>query len=147
MAAGTEPMNGTDIILSISEDTGTTFDIIGRATVVNLTTGVEEIDTTTKQSAGNKEIIAGKFSWSMTVEALVTYDAETDTDKPNDLYNLQVAKTKIDVKFGSVNPGEFDHQGSCFITEYSQSAGTEETATYSATFTGTGALTQTVVPV
>ncbi len=46
--ASTSIMNSTDVVIQISEDGGTTYDIIGRATSASLSTSMEVRDITTK---------------------------------------------------------------------------------------------------
>lgn len=145
MAASTDVMNGTDVILQISEDGGTTYDTIGKLTSCSLSVSLDTRDTTSKESSGWAEKLAATRSWSMSGEGLVTYNAETDVDKPNDLFTLLSNRTKIKAKFGSTTTDEFDYEGDCFITAYEQEAGVEENVTYSITLDGTGSLTQATV--
>ena len=53
----TSIMNSTDVVIQISEDSGTSYDIIGRATSASLSVSMEVRDTTTKDSAGGKKIL------------------------------------------------------------------------------------------
>lgn len=48
----TSIMNATDVVIQISEDSGSTYDIIGRCTSASLSVSMETRDTTTKDSAG-----------------------------------------------------------------------------------------------
>ena len=50
--ASTSIMNATDVVIQISEDSGATYDIIGRANSASLSVSMETRDTTTKDSAG-----------------------------------------------------------------------------------------------
>lgn len=145
MAAGTEVMNATDVILQISEDSGTSYDTIGKCTSCSLTVSRDVRDITTKDSSAWRELLTGLKSWSLSGEGLVTYNTETDIDKPNDLYTLLNNGTKIKVKFGTTNAGDYDYTGDCYITSYEQEAGVEDNNTYSFSLEGTGALTQAVV--
>ncbi len=52
----TSIMNSTDVVIQISEDDGSSYDIIGRATSASLSVSMETRDTTTKDSRGGKKI-------------------------------------------------------------------------------------------
>lgn len=138
-------MNATDVVIQISEDDGSTYDIIGRATSASLSVSMETRDVTTKQSAGNAEFLEGLKSFTLSGDGLVVYTIAGDFDTPDNLYNILNNRTKVKVKFGSTTSGEIDYTGDAFLTSYEQEAGVEENTTYSFSFQGTGALTQASV--
>ena len=141
----TSIMNSTDVVIQISEDDGTTYDIIGRATSASLSVSMETRTTTTKDSAGWDENLEGLKSWSLSGDGLVTYSISGDYDTPDDLFTLLANRTKIKVKFGSATSGEIDYTGDAYLTSYEQEAGVEENVTYSFSLTGTSTLTQASV--
>ena len=141
----TSIMNSTDVVIQISEDSGTTYDIIGRATSASLSVSMETRDTTTKDSAGWQENLEGLKSWSLSGDGLVTYSIAGDYDTPDDLFTLLSNRTLVKVKFGSATTGEIDYTGDAYLVSYEQEAGVEENVTYSFSFTGTGTLTQASV--
>jgi len=143
--ASTSIMNSTDVVIQISEDSGTSYDIIGRATSASLSVSMETRDTTTKDSAGWQENLEGLKSWSLSGDGLVTYSIAGDYDTPDDLFTLLNNRTLVKVKFGSATSGEIDYTGDAYLVSYEQEAGVEENVTYSFSFTGTGALTQASV--
>lgn len=143
--ASTSIMNSTDVVIQISEDSGTTYDIIGRATSASLSVSMETRDTTTKDSAGWQENLEGLKSWSLSGDGLVTYSITGDYDTPDDLFTLLSNRTLVNVKFGSATSGEIDYTGDAYLVSYEQEAGVEENVTYSFSFTGTGTLTQASV--
>lgn len=143
--ASTSIMNSTDVVIQISEDSGTTYDIIGRATSASLSVSMETRDTTTKDSAGWQENLEGLKSWSLSGDGLVTYSIAGDYDTPDDLFTLLSNRTLVKVKFGSATSGEIDYTGDAYLVSYEQEAGVEENVTYSFSFTGTGTLTQASV--
>jgi len=143
--AATSIMNSTDVVIQISEDGGTTYDIIGRATSASLSTSMEVRDTTNKDSAGWQENLEGLKSWSLSGDGLVTYSITGDYDTPDDLFTLLSNRTLVKVKFGSATTGEIDYTGDAYLVSYEQEAGVEENVTYSFGFTGTGVLTQASV--
>ena len=138
-------MNSTDVVIQISEDDGTTYDIIGRATSASLSVSMETRDTTNKDSAGWQENLEGLKSWSLSGDGLVTYSISGDYDTPDDLFTLLSSRTLVKVKFGSATTGEIDYTGDAYLVSYEQEAGVEENVTYSFGFTGTGVLTQASV--
>ena len=141
----TSIMNSTDVVIQISEDDGTTYDIIGRATSASLSVSMETRTTTTKDSAGWDENLEGLKSWSLSGDGLVTYSISGDYDTPDDLFTLLSNRTLVKVKFGSATSGEIDYTGDAYLVSYEQEAGVEENVTYSFGFTGTGVLTQASV--
>ena len=143
--AATSIMNSTDVVIQISEDGGTTYDIIGRATSASLSVSMETRDTTNKDSAGWQENLEGLKSWSLSGDGLVTYSISGDYDTPDDLFTMLSNRTLVKVKFGSATSGEIDYTGDAYLVSYEQEAGVEENVTYSFGFTGTGVLTQASV--
>jgi len=138
----TSIMNSTDVVIQISEDDGTSYDIIGRATSASLSVSMETRSTTTKDSAGWDENLEGLKSWSLSGDGLVTYSISGDYDTPDDLFTLLSNRTKVKVKFGSATSGEIDYTGDAYLVSYEQEAGVEENVSFSFGFTGTGVLTQ-----
>ena len=143
--AATSIMNSTDVVIQISEDDGTSYDIIGRATSASLSVSMETCDTTSKDSAGWQENLEGLKAWSLSGDGLVTYSISGDFDTPDDLFTLLSNRTLVKVKFGSATSGEIDYTGDAYLVSYEQEAGVEENVTYSFGFTGTGVLTQASV--
>ena len=143
--AATSIMNSTDVVIQISEDGGTSYDIIGRATSASLSVSMETRDTTNKDSAGWQENLEGLKAWSLSGDGLVTYSISGDYDTPDDLFTLLSNRTLVKVKFGSATSGEIDYTGDAYLVSYEQEAGVEENVTYSFGFTGTGVLTQASV--
>ena len=143
--AATSIMNSTDVVIQISEDGGTTYDIIGRATSASLSVSMETRDVTSKDSAGWQENLEGLKSWSLSGDGLVTYSISGDYETPDDLFTLLSNRTLVKVKFGSATSGEIDYTGDAYLVSYEQEAGVEENVTYSFGFTGTGVLTQASV--
>jgi len=84
--AATSIMNSTDVVIQISEDGGTTYDIIGRATSASLSVSMETRDITSKDSAGWQENLEGLKSWSLSGDGLVTYSISGDYDLLMKLY-------------------------------------------------------------
>ena len=130
--------NGTELGVYI----GGTF--IAAATDCSLSMSMETIEITTKDSAGWRELLGGTKSGSMSVSGLIDYnDTNQDVD---DLFTALSNRTELTLKFAKANPvvGEdYNYSASGFITSLEQSGGTEDTATYSASFELSGVITQT----
>lgn len=122
---------------------------IALATNHTLTLSGETIDENTKDFGlfGNKEI--GKITWEITAEQLYS-DSDYDS-----LFELMVAKTKFNVIFGQTNydnnglgnreywesdQNKTYYSGTVFLSSLTANANTGENATFSATFTGVGAI-------
>ena len=133
-------MNATDVLIQFSTD-GTTYDEVGRMTSASLSISMETRDTSTKDSAGWRELLEGQKSWSLSGDGLVVYSL-TGADGFSDLYGYLNGRTNLYVKFGSVGTGEKVYSGRGFITSLDQEAGVEDNTTFSFSFEGTGALTE-----
>ena len=131
--------NGTELGVYIG---GT---LIAAATDCSLSLNMETIDITTKDSAGFRELLGGVKSGSMSVSGLIDYN-DASNDDVSDLFTALDNRTALTLKFAKATPvvGEdFNYSASGFITSLEQSGGTEDTATYSASFELSGAITQT----
>lgn len=129
--------NGTNLGVYID---GT---IIAAATDCSLSLNMETIDITTKDSAGYRELLAGMRSGSISVSGLIDYQsADKDTV---DLYTAWENRTSLTLKFSSEITSDTSFTASGFLTSLEQSGGTEDTATYSATFELTGQVTDATI--
>ena len=57
MAVNTTPVNGSDIFMQISEDSGSSYDTIMFLTSANMSMNMDVRDISSKQSAGWKEVL------------------------------------------------------------------------------------------
>jgi len=130
--------NGTNLGVYIG---GT---LIAAAQDVSLSLSMETIDITTKDSAGYRELLAGLRSGSMSCNGLIDYVDASNKDV-TDLYAAWEARTELTLKFSSEITGDTSFSASGFLTSLEQSGGTEDTATYSATFELTGQVTDAVI--
>jgi len=143
-------VNGTDLILKVNS-TGGTVEPIAFSTSCSLEFTADEIDTTNKDSNGFKSITLGTRSFSLSTDALYQNEdpSADNTHKYADFFTLLSNRTKIDFEFTVSNASQSDgnqkYTGSCFLTSLSVQGGTEDQATYSASFTGTGAIIQDTV--
>lgn len=131
---------------------------IAFATSHSLSISMETTETTSKDSGGKWVASnAGKISWEMSTENLYSNDGEGVNF--DELFKLMTAQEPIEAVFtleknykskaDEVSVGGWlpsttgTYSGKVIITSLSASAPNEDNATFSATFTGTGALKQT----
>jgi TP901-1 family phage major tail protein len=103
---------------------------------------METIDITTKDSAGFRELLAGVRSGSVSCSGLIDYqDADSNKDI-TDLFDAWNNRTALTLKFSNEITGDASYSATAFITSLEQSGGTEDTATYSASFELSGTVTE-----
>jgi predicted secreted protein len=144
MAASTEPINGTAYIIEISDDDGVTWAGLAHAQDASVTRSMATRDTTSKSSAGWRNLGSGLRQWGMSGSGLVVYDGD-DLLTPSDFKGFLDARTKLKVRFTTANAGDLRETGNAFLTQFDSEAPVEENMTYSFTFEGDGALEDAVV--
>ena len=122
-------------------------EVIAHATSCSLSVSADLPDATTKQSEGWAEEIAGLRSWSLTTDGLATVEPTGTNYVVGDLFSALNGRTKVTVKFTTVNgstpiTGDLYWTGDAFLESLDITADMESPVTYSASFTGTGELTQ-----
>jgi TP901-1 family phage major tail protein len=130
--------NGTDLGVYID---GT---LIAGSTDCSLSMSTEVIDISTKDSSAYRGILPGMRSATVTCSGLVDYTHATLKDVP-DLFDLFDGRTQVTLKFSNEATGDESYTAQAFLTSLEQSAGVEDTATYSATFEITGAITAATI--
>lgn len=140
-------LNGTELKVYSS---GTT-NLVAFAQNCTLTVNQSIREITNKESAGFKESLEGLRDFTIDVDGAYAWtDASGSalTNGADDVLQTNVlaaTRPKIDFIFGDTQvTSDVSYAGSGFITSVSLTGGTEDTATYSITIEGTGALTQTV---
>jgi TP901-1 family phage major tail protein len=134
-------MNGTDVIVAISTDSGTTYTTVGKATSASLQMNMEVRDVTTKDSAGWRELLGGLKSWSLSGEGMVTYNLTSKAGFA-DLFGHMNSRTRLYFRFGSTTSGEKQYKGHGYLTSLSQDGGVEDNNSFSFSIEGDGALTE-----
>ena len=139
-------LNGTDIKVY---DSGTGILVAyAQNGSLNINHSLREI--TSKDSAGWKESLEGLRDWSVDLDGAYAWtDAAGSvlTNGADDLLSSYIlTRAALTIKFGDVAgaTGDTVYSGSVYLTSFSVSAGTEDTATFSLSLEGTGAITQTV---
>lgn len=99
--------------------------------------------TTCKDSGQWEEYLYGQTSWSMSGEALFSYDA---TNGGTAIYDIAAGHTTISVVYQTGVTGDSKWTGTALVTEWKLSSqGQNENVTYSYTFQGTGALVKATI--
>ena len=139
-------LNGTELKVY---STGTN-NLVAFAQNCTLNVNHSPREITNKESAGNKEILEGVRDFSIDVDGAYAWTDSSGTALTNGADDLLQTKLlanrlKVDFIFGdTAATSDVSYAGSGYITSMSFTGGTEDTATYSMTIEGTGALTQTV---
>tara|TARA_R100000655_G_scaffold35833_1_gene69661 strand:- start:38 stop:484 length:447 start_codon:yes stop_codon:yes gene_type:complete len=144
-------INGTDIRVY---DSSTNI-LVAYAQSGTLNFSMSTRDITNKQSGGFKESLEGLREWSIDLDGAYAWTDAAGSAIANGADDLFLkylldagsnTREAFTIRFGDTGGATNDHyyQGSAFLTSVSVAAGTEDTATYSLSFEGTGGLTQTV---
>ena len=139
--------NGTDLILKVSPSAGASALKLMHSQTCSLSINVDTIDISTKDSAGNRDLIAGQKSFSLSADGLMDFAGVAGDTEPDEIFTQMITnRTAVTFAFGFNSPatGEYSYSGSGIVTSMEMSGGTEDAPTYSVSIEGTGALTQTV---
>lgn len=138
--------NGDNLVVTM--DTGTGPEEVAFSTDCKLSIDMSPAKATTKDSNGWEEVIAGNTKWTMDVNGLTDYHPSTGYHGVADLMSTLISKTKVTlyftIKTGAVN-GDQQFWGVAYLTKCEIDAKQGDTVTYTASFTGTGALTQLTI--
>ena len=138
-------LNGTEIKVYSSS----TNNLVAYAQNCTLNVNHSPREITNKESNGNKEILEGLRDLSIDIDGAYAWTDASGTALTNgadDLINSNIlTRTAVSFIFGDTQAtSDVSYSGSGYITSVSLTGGYEDTATYSLTIEGTGALTQTV---
>ncbi len=138
-------LNGTDLKVY---DAGTLIAYATNATI-NINHSTRSISN--KESSGWEESMEGFRNWDVSVDAMYAWlDASGSAISGSTLSELFTAyittRASFTITFGvtSSSTGDTKYTGTVWMTSASLTAPTEDSATYSASFQGSGALTQTI---
>ena len=146
MANLTTALNGTDIKIY---DSSTNI-LVAYAQSGTLNVNHSTRDISNNESAGWSEAMVGARNWEISVDGAYAWTDTSGsalTNGADDMLNTYIiTRTSVVIRFGNVTAttGNIYYEGTAWLTSFSVSAPTEDTATYSLSFTGTGGLTQTV---
>lgn len=136
----TAALAGYKAVLNFSTSTGGAFASTVELRDYTLSPEHAEIDATSHDSSGDREVIAGTGSWSATAESLFVITGSA-VGSANAAFDLLTSRTKIDAEFiptGSSSDGYYE--GQMFVTSWEQSAPNDDALALSLAFVGTGAL-------
>ena len=138
--ATTEGIGGNAYYLEISTDDGTTYDKLGKLTSSTLSTSHEPREITDVYATdGAAEYAAGKQSFTLSGEGNFAFAEASGFLDPNELHDLKLNRTKIDIRLSTATAGDYQFSGKAFVTEFTVNhPNTGETMTYSVSFQGTG---------
>lgn len=139
--ATTGVFNGTSLVVLVGTE------VVAHATSCTLSLSADLPDATTKESGGWADHIAGLRSWSITTDGLATVEPTGTNYVVGDIFSALNGRGTVTVKFTTVNGstpivGDLIWSGSAFVESLDITADMESPVTYSASFTGTGTLTQ-----
>ena len=142
MAQTTGILNGTDLVIFIhnggSAGTVADYTAIGHLTDGSISPSKNTRDISSKSSAGNSEFLPAAFSWTASGSGLYSHDATYGYSQLNTLF---LAGTTVTLMFGDpTDAANIVHKGTAIITSLPLTAPTEDNATFSVEFQGTGAL-------
>ena len=135
----TSAVAGYKALMQTSTASGQNSSTVAELTDYTLTTNHAEIDATSHDSSGTREIIAGVDSW----EGSATLQHVQDETSHQELHDVLTGKTKLDFVFiptGSTGDGTFS--GSGFVTTYEVTAPNEDSLGANVNFAGTQGLTR-----
>lgn len=133
----TAALAGYKAVLSLSTSTGGSVTKIAELRDYTMSVEHAEIDATSHDSSGDREIIAGTGSWNGSAELLTVISDATQKAA----FDLLTARTKVDAEFyptGSSSDGFFS--GEIFFTGFDMSAPNDDALATSISFAGTGVL-------
>ena len=133
--------NGTELILKVSPSDGGAVAKLMHSQNVSLSTNVDTIDITTKDSSGFRELLGGTKSFSLSADGLMDFEAVTGDTDVEELFAQMLDRTAVTFTFALASAAGYTVTGSGFLTSLEISGGTEDAPTYSVSIEGTGALT------
>lgn len=140
-------LNGTSLVLYYGNGASPeVFTAIAYATSGSLSLNMDTRETTNKESGGWRDILESTKSWTMEAEGFYAFDSSNFDFQ--DLFLQFEARTSFKLRFayGSHTPtesGDTYYEGDVYITSLSLDSPLEDSATFSASFEGTGVLTDT----
>ena len=130
-------MNGSQLRVSFADD-GSAPVLVDNLTDLSVSFSTETRDTTTKNNGGYRAILAGLKTLTVTFSAFYAADA---TNGYEELFADMEAGTKLDVTIASHQQSDdaeidddMDIDFEAYCTSLELSAGTEDNASYTATF-------------
>lgn len=135
---------GTIYAKNMSIYTGTApGTVVTCQTNASIKTSTNMFSATCKSSGSWAQNLPGVRSWSASIEGLLAFDA---TNGFSQLWAAWVAGTAVAVIFGTGVTGDKKYSGSTYISSLElTSSGSDEPVTFSAEFTGDGAIAEATI--
>lgn len=136
-------VNGVDLTLSVDGI------IIGCADGIDLTITTATSEATCRATGGWTETVAGRHSWTASTGGLIRIATGTNAANEKtyqDLVALQIARTLVELRFGTPTTGGDVYTGNAIITSTKATSPSDGAATFTVDFAGTGPLTTTTNP-
>ena len=138
--------NGTDLILKVQAASGAADEFkLMHSQNVSLSYNVDTIDITDKDSGGNRTLLGGTKSFSLSADGLMDFVSAGSSTDVDELFTSARNRDAVTFTFALATPAGYTYTGSGFITSLEISGGTEDAPTYSVSIEGSGDLTQTPV--
>tara|TARA_R100000656_G_scaffold14887_2_gene14625 strand:+ start:3618 stop:4061 length:444 start_codon:yes stop_codon:yes gene_type:complete len=140
-------VNGTDFIVKFG--TAGSEVAIAFATSASISFSMETRDISNKSSAGWRELLEAQRSWSVSCENLFAWKDGQATPVAvvgyDDLWAEMNNRTSFSIVFTGTSPatGETYYSGTAYLTSLEASAPLEDNTTFTASFEGSGVLTET----
>lgn len=138
--------NGTDLVLKIQAASGAADEFkLMHSQNVSLSYNVDTIDITNKDSSGNRTLLGGTKSFSLSADGLMDFVSSGSTTDFDELFTSSRNRTEVTFTFALSTPAGYKYTGAGFITSLEVSGGTEDAPTYSVAIEGSGDIVQTAV--
>ena len=123
---------------------------IAYATTASISINHNLRDTSTKDSGGWRDQLEGQRDWEVSVDGMLIFvdgsGGAIGGLTANELYSSYIAsRTEFELKFSTEVAGDIKWSGNAFMTSLSMDTPNEDSSTWSASFSGTGVLTQAAV--
>tara|TARA_R110000751_G_scaffold53310_1_gene115557 strand:+ start:141 stop:578 length:438 start_codon:yes stop_codon:yes gene_type:complete len=140
--ATTGVFNGTKILFQISTDDGVSYTTTGHSTSSSISFNMDTPESTSKDSGGYQEVIAGVRSVEISFDGMVAYDDAWNVDNFID-YIVGGTNGRVMVKasFGTATTGDKYYTVDGYFSSLEYSSEAENPVTYSGSFVGTGSVT------
>jgi predicted secreted protein len=106
-------------------------------------------DTSTKDSGGWRDQLEGQRDWEVSVEGMLIFTAAGGAitgETMDELYTAYIySRDVFTLTFNTGVTGDIGWSGQAFMTSLSADTPNEDSSTWSASFSGTGVLTQAAV--
>ena len=135
--ATTGVFNGTLLVVKVGGVA------VAHSTSCSLSVSTDLPDSTTKDSGGWAEQIQGLRSWSVSTDGLAVIDASAAGINVEDLFSSISSRTDVTLTFSTFVSGDKIWTGTAQVESLDFTGDMESPATYSGSFTGTGALVMT----